>query len=156
MLCVCMKDTKQKFSPKFLWSCKPNRLESGHHLWKCFIIWWKAWSSLWIAHLQNHLQRKGDVSKCLRTLTMRGGLWPLLTRKVTPVWTLKFAVVLWNDWTRGQWSVIGKQCSQLCRIGKGGAQCRLPCDFPVKSGGRIYFIDAGYVCWCVLENAILG
>ena len=52
-------------------------------------------------------------------------------------------VVLWNDWTGGQLSVIGKQCSQLWGIGKGGAQHRLPCDFPVKSGSQIYFIKVG-------------
>ena len=39
--------------------------------------------------------------------------------------------------------MIGKQCSQLRGIGKGGAQCRLPCDFPVKSGSQIYFINVG-------------
>ena len=39
--------------------------------------------------------------------------------------------------------MIGKQRSQLCGIGKGGAQCRLPCDFPIKSGSLIYFINVG-------------
>ena len=39
--------------------------------------------------------------------------------------------------------MIGKQRSQLHGIGKGGAQCRLPCDFPVKSGSGIYFINVG-------------
>ena len=36
---------------------------------------------------------------------------------------------------------------QLCRFGKGGVQCRLPCDFPIKSGSWIYFINVGI---CVL------
>ena len=39
--------------------------------------------------------------------------------------------------------MISKQHSQLRGIGKGGAQCGLPCDFPTKSGGRIYFINVG-------------
>ena len=39
--------------------------------------------------------------------------------------------------------MIGKQCSQLHGVGKGGAQCRLPCDFPIKSGNWIYFINMG-------------
>ena len=39
--------------------------------------------------------------------------------------------------------MISKQRSQLRGIGKGGAQCRLWCDFPVKSGSRIYFINVG-------------
>ena len=65
----------------------------------------------------NHLQQKGDVSKRLRKYTIRSRHSPLLTRKVTLVWTLKFAVVLWNDWTGGQSSVIGKQHSQLHGIG---------------------------------------
>ena len=39
--------------------------------------------------------------------------------------------------------MIGKQRSQLRGIGKGGAQCRLPCGFPVKSGSPIYFINVG-------------
>ena len=67
-----------------------------------------------------------------------------LTRKVTLAWTLKFPVLLWNDWTgRQSDSMIGKQHSQLCRIGKGGAQCRLPHDLPVKSGSWIYFVNVG-------------
>ena len=37
--------------------------------------------------------------------------------------------------------MIGKECSQLHEIGRGGAQCRVPCDFPVKSGSQIYFIN---------------
>ena len=43
----------------------------------------------------------------------------------------------------GESSVMGKQCSQMCGIGKGGAQCRLTCDFPVKSGSWIYLIKFG-------------
>ena len=39
--------------------------------------------------------------------------------------------------------MIGKQHSQLCRISKGGAQCRLPCVCPVKSGSQIYLINVG-------------
>ena len=39
--------------------------------------------------------------------------------------------------------MISKQHSQLHGIGKGGAQCRLPCDFPIKSDGRIYFVNLG-------------
>ena len=39
--------------------------------------------------------------------------------------------------------MIGKQRSQLRRIGKGGAQCGLPCDFLVKSGNWIFFINVG-------------
>ena len=96
-----------------------------------------------MAQLQNYLQWKGDVSKRLRKYTVRSGLSPPLIKKVTLPWTLKFAVALWNDWTGGQSSMIGKQCSQLHRISKGFAQCRLPCDFPVKSGSRIYFINVG-------------
>ena len=53
----------------------------------------------------------------------------------------KFTVVLWNDWTGRQSSVICKQRSQWHGIGKGGAQCRVPCDFPVKSGSQIYVIN---------------
>ena len=108
-----------------------------------FCVRWKAWPSLLIAHLQNHLQWKEDGSKCWRKYTMRSGLSPPLTRKATLVWTLKFAVVLWNNWTGGQSSVISKQRSQLHGIGKGGAQCRLPCDFLVISGSWIYFINVG-------------
>ena len=74
---------------------------------------------------------------------MRNCLSPPLTRKVTLEWTLKFAVVSWNDWTAGQSSMISKQHSQLCGIGNGGAQCRLPCNFPLISGGRIYFVNVG-------------
>ena len=74
---------------------------------------------------------------------MRSVLLPPLLKKVTLAWTLKFAVVLWNDWTGRHFSVIGKQRSQLRGIGKGGAQCRLPCDFPVKSGSQIYLINVG-------------
>ena len=33
--------------------------------------------------------------------------------------------------------------SQLCRISNDGAQCRLPRDFPIKSGSQIYFINVG-------------
>ena len=33
--------------------------------------------------------------------------------------------------------------SQLRRIGKEGAQCRLLCDFPVRIGSWIYFINLG-------------
>ena len=32
---------------------------------------------------------------------------------------------------------------QLCRINKGEAQCRLPYDFPIKSGSQIFFINVG-------------
>ena len=81
-------------------------------------------------------------------------------RKVTLVWTLKFAVLLWNDWTGGQLRVISKQHSQLHRFHRGGALCRsrLPCDFPVRNGSGIYFTNAG-ICllmcfWklhCVLD-----
>ena len=39
--------------------------------------------------------------------------------------------------------MIGKQRSQLHKIGWGDAQCRLPCDFPVKSGSWISFINVG-------------
>ena len=39
--------------------------------------------------------------------------------------------------------MISKQRSQLRGIGKGGVHCKLPCDFPVKSGSRIYFIKVG-------------
>ena len=39
--------------------------------------------------------------------------------------------------------MVGKQHFQLRGIGKGGAQCRLPCDFPVKSGSWIYLINVG-------------
>ena len=39
--------------------------------------------------------------------------------------------------------MVGKQHSQLHGISKGGAQSRLPCDFPVKSGSCIYFINVG-------------
>ena len=92
---------------------------------------------------KKHLQRKGDMSKHLGKHTMRSGLSLLLMRKVTLAWTLKFAVLLWKDWTGRQSSVIGKQHSQLHRIGKGGAQCRMPCDFPLKSGSWIYCINVG-------------
>ena len=39
--------------------------------------------------------------------------------------------------------MISKQRSQLRGIGEGGAHCRLPCEFPVKSGRWIYFINMG-------------
>ena len=39
--------------------------------------------------------------------------------------------------------MIGKQRSQLRGIGNGGAQRRLPCDFPVKYGSQIYFVKVG-------------
>ena len=49
--------------------------------------------------------------------------WPFitLTRKVTLVWTLKFTLLLWYDWTGGQSSTIAKQRSHSCGIGMGGA-----------------------------------
>ena len=37
--------------------------------------------------------------------------------------------------------MISKQHSQLRGISKGGAQCRFPCDFPIKSGSQFYFIS---------------
>ena len=39
--------------------------------------------------------------------------------------------------------MIGKQHSQLLGVGKRGAQCRLPCDFPVIFCSWIYFNDVG-------------
>ena len=33
--------------------------------------------------------------------------------------------------------------SQLGGISKGVVQCTLPCDFPIKSGSWIYFINVG-------------
>ena len=42
----------------------------------------KAWASLFIAHLQNNLLRKGDVSKHLKKHTMRSVLSPPLMRKI--------------------------------------------------------------------------
>ena len=67
-------------------------------------------------------------------------------------WTLKFAVVLWNDWTGGQSSVISKQRSQLRGIGKGGVHCKLPCDFPVNLVAGFISLKWRYVCWWVPEN----
>ena len=90
---------------------------------KMFRVQGKAWPSLLIAHLHNRLQRKGDVSKHLGKHTMRSGLSSSLMRKVTFVWTLKFAGLLWYDWTGGQSNMIGKQHSQLHRISKGSAPC---------------------------------
>ena len=110
---------------------------------KTFRVRGKAWPSLLIAHLQNHPRRKGDISECLRKYTVRSGLELPLTRKVTLAWTLKLAVVLWNYLTGGQSSLISRWRSQLCGIGKGGANCRLPFDFPVKSGSQIYFFNVG-------------
>ena len=49
---------------------------------------------------------------------------------LTLAWTLKFTVLLWNDWTGWQSSLICVQHSQLYRIGKRGSQCRLPCNCP--------------------------
>ena len=92
----------------------------------------------WVAHLQNRLLQKGDISKCLRKHTMRSGLSSPLTSKVTLLWTL---------------SRIDKQCSQLHGISKGGAQCRLPCDFPAKSLGRIYFINVG-MCFLMCSRKL--
>ena len=63
--------------------------------------------------------------------------------KVTLMQTLKFTVLFWNDWTGGQSSTVGKQHSQLHGISKGGVQCRLPCDFLIKSGSQIYCINVG-------------
>ena len=40
--------------------------------------------------------------------------------------------------------MIGKQHSQLGGIGKGGAQCRLPCDYLVKSDRRDLLHECGY------------
>ena len=113
---------------------------------KTFCVWGIAWPSLLVAHLQNCLQRKGDISKHLRKHTIRSGLSSPSMRKVTFAWTLGFLVLLWYDWTGGQSSEIGKQHSQLHIIGKGGTQCRLPRDFPIKSGSWIYFINMG-ICW---------
>ena len=39
--------------------------------------------------------------------------------------------------------MIGKQRSQLHEIGEGGTLCRLPCDFLIKTGSWIYFINVG-------------
>ena len=142
VLCMCTKDMKQKFLRSICEAASRIDRNQGTFV-KTFRVWWKAWPRPLIAHLQNHLQRKGDVSKRLRKYTMASGLSPLLTRKMTLAWTLKFAVVLWKDWTGRQSSVIGKQHSQLHRIGKGGAQCRMPCDFPLKSGSWIYCINVG-------------
>ena len=119
----------EEVSPKFQRSCKLNRSESGYHLWKRFVNDGKHGQVYW--------------SRTSKTISMRSGFWPLLTREVTLAWTLKFTVGLWNDWTSGQSSMISTQCSQLCGVGKGGTQCRLPCDFPVKYGSWIYFINVG-------------
>ena len=110
---------------------------------KTFCVRRKAWPSLLILHMQNHLEWKGDISRCLRKYITRSGLSSLMMRKMTLALTLKFTVMLWNDWTGGQLSMVGKQHFQLRGIGKGGAQCRLPCDFPVKSGSWICFIKVG-------------
>ena len=37
--------------------------------------------------------------------------------------------------------MVGKQHFQLRGIGKGGTQCRLPRDFPIKSCSQIYFVN---------------
>ena len=144
VLCACAKDTKQK---KSLWSfCEAASRVDRNQGAICENILCMMES---MAESVDHAPAKPSpvkrrcFRKCLRKYTMWSGPSPPLTRKVTLAWTLKFAVVLWNDWTGRQFSVIGKQHSQLHRISKGGAQCRLPCDFPVKSGRWIYFINAG-------------
>ena len=143
VLCTCVKDTKQKkFLGSFHKAASREDRNQGAFFFKRF-MYNRKYGWVLIVHLQNHLQQKWDVSKHFRKYTMRSGLLPPLTRKMTLAWTLKFAVVLWNDWTGGQSSVIGKQRSQLRGISKGGAQCRLPCDFPIKSGSWIYLINVG-------------
>ena len=71
--------------------------------------------------------------------------WPFVTtdEKGDTYWTLKFAVLLLNDCTCRQSSMIGELHSRLRGINKGGARCRLPCDFPFKSGCQIYLIKVG-------------
>ena len=86
---------------------------------------------------------------------MRSGLSSPLMRNVTLACILKFTVLLWNDWTGGELSLIGRQRSQTHRIGKGGAQCRLLCDFPVKSGSWIYFIKFGDMFAAVFRKIML-
>ena len=48
--------------------------------------------------------------------------------------------------------MIGKQRSQLRGISKGGAQCTLPCDFPVKSDSQIYLINVG-ICLLIFPES---
>ena len=47
--------------------------------------------------------------------------------------------------------MIGKQHSQLRGIGKGGAQCRLPCDYLVESGRP----DLLHECGCTFADVFL-
>ena len=144
VLCTCVKDTRHK------------KLLRSFHKAESWIDWNQGAICENVSCLRESMAESIDRApakpppvkrrcfrKCLRKYTMWSGPSPPLTRKVTLAWTLKFAVVLWNDWTGRQFSVIGKQHSQLHRISKGGAQCRLPCDFPLKSGSWIYCINVG-------------
>ena len=143
---VKMFRVQEKAWPSLLIAHLQNRLLGKGDDSKCLLI----------AHLQNHLPGKRDVSECLRKHTMRSGLSSLLTRQVTLAWTLKFAVLLWNDWTGGQLSVIGSVLS--CVESVREVHSVLPFDFPVKSGSWIYFINVGIhllMCsgklFCVLD-----
>ena len=102
-----------------------------------------------LQYLPSFSQFPSPISETLRKAYHEK--WPLITidEKGDMAWILKFAVLSCNDWTGGQLSVIGKQHSQLRGIGKGSAPCRLPCDFPIKSGSQIYFIIVGiYLPMC--------
>ena len=111
-----------------------------------FCVRGKVWLSPMIVHLPNHIQGKRDVFKRSRHNTMRSSLSSLKTRKVTLAWTLKFAVLLWNDWTGRQLSMIGKSLSQLCRICKGGTQCRIALWF----SGKIGYLVINVVIWLLM------
>ena len=56
---------------------------------------------------------------------------------------VKLVVLLLIDGTSGQWSMVGKQHSQLCRISKGGAQCRIALWFSCKIWWPELFLKCG-------------
>ena len=137
--CTCAKDTKQKFLWSFPkrtshpWSCKPNRsLESGHYLSKKVSCSRKS-----IAESIDNARSKLSPAKP----------WEVFHHHWRERWHLHELWSLQNCCEMillaGESSVMGKQCSQMCGIGKGGAQCRLTCDFPVKSGSWICLIKFG-------------
>ena len=75
--------------------------------------------------------------------TMRSGLLSLLTRKVIlyELWSSQYCCEMIELADSRVWSANSVlSCAESVREVH---TCRLPCDFPIKSGCRIYFINVG-------------
>ena len=100
-----------------------------------FLVRGKAWPSLLIAHLQNRLQWKGDVSERLRKLTMRSGRW-----HSRELWSSQYCYEMIELVDSRAWSA---NSVLICAESVREVHSILPCDFPLKSGSWIYFINVG-------------